>query len=568
MLTNSVFTKKYALGLAATACFFFAWMLYFFFLNLNTGSSDYTAGGVTATIQFFYNFLNGLPFQTSLYAIDQGLGFHNQYAYLNTYAIHINLIPFLFSPIWNIWPTISWLNGIIFIINYSCMAIFAWKTLRLLSPNSYKIKFIVALGLTLSSGFLFTFQQNAQFLLFSGPFILGAYYFLLIRQKNTFILFIIMLCMISEDAAMVALTFSLYVYLFERDAKHFALWAGTFSFIYLTVTLLIIQPAARAELELTSSTTTMVVFNHILKFIPDLNILFVGFSPVLFFIPAFLIIRLVFGRPEISLFKMAGLVLLSPLPHWGESAVVGASHHLMPIVVFLFAGFITTLGKTPDTHLTRAPLQKEKLILVLALTILFFMSSFRILISNLPEEILPNIYRIAGKIDRAHKIERSIAYRKDNQRILAIAREIPKQNSLVFWTNSSIGGYIADRSHVWPFPNHYDLVDYLLLQPDAHQSFFYFLPKSGDSLNDAIKKGIGVTLNDAEISKKSVELIIQNLVLKEKSHRIVVEEPGIVLLERIRRELLYVPRSTIGFGWVDNIGKQIFSQKKEKQVNQ
>lgn len=548
------FVTRYTIGLTLLSGIFFALMLVFFFFNLGTASSDYSAGGVTATVQLFYNFLNGRPFQTSLYAIDQSIGFINPYAYLNIYAIHINLTPYLFAPIWNFWPNLSWLNGLVFLVNYGCMAIFAWKTLEHLSPHSYKIKALTAIGLLLSSGFLFTFQQNAQFLLLSGPFMLAAYYFLLTRQRSMFVVSMILLCLISEDAAMVAVTFSFYVFLFDRDARSFAYLAGTFSIVYLAAVLLIVQPAARAELAITSSTTALVIIKQIVDFNPDLGTLLIGLAPALFFAPAFVIVVLLFGRPDVSWAKVAGLVFIAPFPHWGQSIVVGATHHLLPVIIFLFAAFITVLGRTPDVQSATLPFPRKKAIFVFGLTAIFWAASMRILVSNLPEPILVPIYKLAGKNERARKIEQNILDRKGNQRVLEVVRQIPKENSLVFMTNSAIAGIIADRSDIWPFPHYYGAADYLVLQPGARQSSFSFPTTGSLNFKESLAKGRASISNDSVISEESVNSIVRHLVVEEKTHRLALEEPGVVLLERIKKQPLYMPPSTVGFGWIQNIG--------------
>lgn len=554
MPQSRVFIQQYVTGLTILSGIFFVLMLGFFFSQLGTASSDYSAGGVSATVQFFHNFLNNRPFQTTLYAIDESIGFRNPFAYLNTYAIHVNLTPFLFAPIWNLWPNLAWLNGLVFLVNYGSMAIFAWKMLKVLSPHSYKFKAFAAMGLVLSSGFLFTFQQNAQFLLLSTPFILGACYFLQTRQKAMFVICILLLCLISEDAAMVAVMFSLYVYLFERDARSFAYWAGALSFAYLAAVLFVIQPIARAELNSTSSTTAVVVIKQIADFNFDLGTLLVGFAPVLFFVPAFVIAGLLFGKPDVSWAKIVGLALIAPFPHWGQSAVVGATHHLLPVVVFVFAAFVTVLGRTPDVQPGGRSFPKKSVILILGLTAIFWAASMRTLVSNLPEQILLPLYKLAGKNERVRKLEQGIAERQGNQHVLEVVRRIPKENSLVFWTNGAIGGIIADRSDIWPFPHYYGAADYLVLQPGARQASFSFPPMGNLTFKESLAKGKALVAYEAVISADSVGSIVRDLVVEKKSHRLVLKEPGIVLLERIDKKALFIPPSTVGFGWIQNIG--------------
>ena len=350
-MSNPLFVKRFVFWLALFASIFFVSMLAFFFFNLNTTTTIYSQGAFTAPYQSFYNFMHGRPFQTSLFAFaGDSIGFsHNPYAYLHYYAIHVSLIPFLFAPLWSLWPNPFWLYGLVIIVNYFAMAIFAWKTLKYLSPHSATIKTMAALGALLSSGFIYTYFCHAQLLLFGGPFIFSAYYFLLTRQRAMFLLSMFFLCLVSEDAAMVAVTFAFYIYLLERDAKSYALQGGLLAITYLAIALFVIQAAARSHLTLTEANTTV----KVIKLIFDLNSSMIierimGLAPALFFLPAFGIICLLFGKPNVSWTQVGGLILIAPLPHWGESAIAGAGHHLMPVVEFMFVSLVLVLGRTPD----------------------------------------------------------------------------------------------------------------------------------------------------------------------------------------------------------------------------
>ena len=552
------FIKFYALGLMIFSILFLGGMFVFFFYNLSTGSSDYTANGVMQTLQLFYNIMNGRPFQTSLFALDSGLGFHNPYAYLHNFAIHVNFVPMLLAPIWNIWPNISWLYGLFFLVNYLSIMIFTWVMLKYLSPHSYRIKAFLAFGLFFCSGFFFTFEQNAQFLLLSGPFICAASYFLVIRKLIPFVISLMLLCLVSEDAAMVAVTFSCYVLFFERGAKRFAYIGGILSFAYLFLVMFVIQPASRAELDLTSSTTAWVVIGHILSFKLDLPFILLGLAPFLFFLPAFGIIYLLFGKSNVSWVKLGGLVFLAPLPHWGECIIVGATHHLMPVIAFTFVAFVLALGCTPDNLLKSITLSKKQIVYIFCLTGLFFMGSVRLLASNLPDSVLPPIYRLVGKPERAARVEQRIADLQVNQRVIEVANQIPKERSLVFLTNISIGGFIADRPNIWQFSDLYSNADYLLLQPEAVIFDEYLLSRYTDDLfqKEWLAKGRLLTVHGARIPKEWLILLVQHLVTQEKLYRVVVDEPGVILLERINMKSFYAPSSTTGFGWIPNIGKK------------
>lgn len=536
---------------------FFVSMLAFFFFNLGTTTSPYSIGGVTAPHQFFYNFMHGRMFQTSLFASQltgDSVGFsHNPYAYLHTYAIHVYLTPFLFAPLWSLWPNLPWLYGVVFLVNYGAMALFAWKILRNFSPQSFKIKFLAAIGGLMASGFLFTFQQNAQLVMFSGPFVLAAFYFLLTRQQAQFLLSMMLLCLISEDAAMVAVTFSVYIYLFEKNARSYALLGGALAIVYLALVLLVVQPAARSELVLTGSTTTMVVLKHILDLDPSaIGTILMGLAPVLFFLPAFGIAYILFGKPDISWLQLAGLVLIAPLPHWGECVIVGATHHLMPVVVFTFAAFVLMLGRTAEIPPDVAVLPGKKVAMLLLLSAILVAGSFRVMITNLPDQVLLPLAKLAGKSQKVQVLQVNATEGTSNKKLIAAVEALPETASLTYLTNSSVEGFIAGRSDIWKFPDNYDLADYLVIQPKARQSFYSVAVKEHQSLAEVLANGKVAGFDDAYISAALVKALVDDLVVEKRSHRVMVNEPELVILERVQRYRMYIAPSTIGLGWLPN----------------
>src|SRR3989442_707972 len=232
-MTHRLTVRNFVLWFTCIAALIFSFVLVGFFVNLASTISDSSTGGIAWTHQVFHNFVHGRPFQSSLFASQkagESVGFSfNPYPYISTNVIHVNFFPYLFAPLWNIWPHLPWLYGVVFLYNYLCFSYFSGKILQYLSPNSVLIKTPLAIALLLSSGFLFTFQQKAQLLLFSGPVILAAYYFLMREWKLAFLLAAALLCLVSEDAAMVVLTFSIYIFLFERRQRIYAYWSTVIS---------------------------------------------------------------------------------------------------------------------------------------------------------------------------------------------------------------------------------------------------------------------------------------------------------------------------------------------------
>jgi hypothetical protein len=124
---------------------------------------------------------------------------------------------------------------------------------------------------------------------------------------------------------------------------------------------------------------------------------------------------------------------------------------------------------------------------------------------------------------------------------------------LVYLTNSSVEGFIAGRSDIWKFPDYYDLADYLVIQPNARRSFYSVAVKENQSLAATLATGKHVDFDDATIPAEFAKAIVRDLVVEKRSHRVIVDEPELVLLERIERHQMYSPPTTIGFGWVPNV---------------
>ena len=55
------------------------------------------------------------------------------------------------------------------------------------------------------------------------------------------------------------------------------------------------------------------------------------------------------------------------------------------------------------------------------------------------------------------------------------------------------------------------------------------------------------------VSGETVQAVIDHLTIAVKTHRVVIDKPGVVLLERVTRETIPMPASTFGFGWLGNV---------------
>ena len=126
--------------------------------------------------------------------------------------------------------------------------------------------------------------------------------------------------------------------------------------------------------------------------------------------------------------------------------------------------------------------------------------------------------------------------------------------------NSSVEGFIANRTHIWKFPDYLEQADYVLIQPQARQSFFDGKKAESALYADLIKPGAAEhyfsSSDQGVITNDLVVTIREELVSARDLYRIVIDNDEVILLERIVKvPSLIVPPSTLGFGWLPNVFK-------------
>ena len=181
------------------------------------------------------------------------------------------------------------------------------------------------------------------------------------------------------------------------------------------------------------------------------------------------------------------------------------------------------------------------------------MGSFRVMISNLPEQILLPLYKASGRLHKVQQLEEGMLEQESNRKLISTVKMLPRNSSLVYLTNSGVEGFIAGRSDIWRFPANYDLADYLVIQPNARQSFYSATIKGDQSLAEILSSGRQVDFDDANITVELAKAITRDLVVERKTHRVVVNEWGLILLERIESHRIYNPSTTMNFGFLSNI---------------
>lgn len=77
-----------------------------------------------------------------------------------------------------------------------------------------------------------------------------------------------------------------------------------------------------------------------------------------------------------------------------------------------------------------------------------------------------------------------------------------------------------------------------------------------DRPNRALLRPLPVEYDDYDastVSGEMVQAVIDHLAIAVKTHRVVIDKPGVVLLERVTRETIPMPPFTFGFGWLGNV---------------
>jgi hypothetical protein len=545
--TNSprFLTAFAALG-ASVGAFFYA----SFFVNFASTLSNWSGLGFMASLQLFFNLFHGRPYQSSILATDLAgvsVGFrHNPYAFINHTAIHVNFTPYLFAPLWAFHPTPAFLYVVLFAWNLLGMGLFTRLIIRRLSPEASGQKILFALGVLAAGGLMPIAAQMAQFLLFAGPLLMAAYYFMLAQKRWAFLAALAALCLVSEDAAMVAVAFLFYLYVFEPKGKSYAASGACFALPYLLAALFWMQPAARVGLQLSEGSTA----THVAKelFHLDFTALAVNVKsmlPVFTLFPAFVLAGSLFGWPnKKEAVRLAALAVLPALPHWGECVVVGGAHHLLPPFCMTYLALLRMVGDARPEKARRAGAA------ALAAAAVFFAVSLRALAGYLPNRLRLPIYRLAGERAKADSLEKYLNGGEiSNRAVIAAALSLPPERSMVYLTNAQVPGFFLNRTDIWQFPDYFDLADDLLIQKDASDLAYSFDPTAPD-LRSALNLDPLRFARNSPMTPEMLGRIKETLIVRERTHRILVDDEHVLILERLQPHPFPSPASTIGFGWM------------------
>ncbi len=508
-----------------------------FFYQVNSTLSDATWGDAAYYNQVAYNFTHGRPLQTSLYRYNGAAVLYNPFPYAHSFNIHVNFTPYLFLWLYKFMPTVNGLYLITILFNVMGFLGIGWLITRRIFPDKDRfVSYALACAAFFCAmPFAGVITYKGHFALFAGPLILAAYYFCMRDKKLMLAATGLLLCGISEDMAMFMCSFSMYLFIFEKHMRKTALWMGIGSAIYLALAFFVIQPASETGLTL-AYTSDVVARLHMhaggtLGRFPGLT------AAALFFI------RLVAALAVMALFsgfgkgrewkKPLGLIVVAPASHWFLVMIEGGGHHFIPLLACAFLALLLIAGRLEFRRVAVARIAAAALIGMIV--------------------FLPKAYRLEKRLS-LYNDAKSIARMETNKSTLKEIAALPKEAGISYWTNQGIDAFMTSRNNVWRFPEYFDSADYLVIQKDADQTFFYTEAGSSGGLEAAIKKGQYYTSGtEIAVPAGMVRRIEHELVEVKASHEVKADTEHALILKRKEKVDFPSPESTLGLNWIKYI---------------
>lgn len=486
---------------AATALF--AAELFGFFHRLNTTLSGSSSGDIAYHVQLFHNFASGKPFQTSLVRGGYGV-LSDTFPYANQGAYHSNFSPYLFTPLYALFPGINGLYALVIGVNLMSVVLFGAWFLRRFSTDDVPFKTLAFIAVISTSHFFRTASYQAHMILFGTPFFFAAHFAALRGSRLLFWPAILALCLVAEEAAMFAVTYSAYLILFEKNARRLGLRALALAAAVLAADVLVLMPAARSGMVVDHASFLSWALSTRPALASGFRDVWIEIWPVLPLFPVLIAAACArrFEERE-SPAKLLGLVFLAPLSHWLIAYSLYGAHHLMPILWCLIAAFLSILSADPSPRMARPQWQG----LTAGFALLFALAEAR---------------SVDGRTFARALTSAEFDAQRANRNVIDAIRRIPEERTVVYSTSPSAEGFFAARQRLWRYPAYYDLADDLVVQRSASDP-------SSVSRADALVK----ELRDIK-----------------KSHVVVEDAHDYVVLRREQRHPFPEPRSSIGLRYL------------------
>ncbi|MBF0319642.1 MAG: hypothetical protein HQL01_07565 [Nitrospirae bacterium] len=552
---------------SVTAMLISIFFVFYFFLQLNSTVSVFSAGDITVYLQSYFNFYNGRPFQNTTDTEFAGQ-FINNYPYLSILVWHSYFLTSVFiSAIYYLFPDINTMFLIYILFDYAGIAYFTYKILKKLSNVDYKLKVLLSISIFAISGYLRIVLANGTPSQIVGPFILAAYYYLIDNKKIPFIITTILICLIQDDFTLFIITFVIYIIIFEKPYRSYVYFPMIFAIIYFGIWNIVLQPAIRSDLvnlyssQLSSRLSSINIGTIITILKTPLRLTVAIFAPALLYVFTIFILYFSFDRlKKVNWVKMIGLALIAPCIHLMYGIYTYADRHLAIVFTIYYLMLVLIIGNINFNYkkTTYLPLYLYLTGVLFAFTIINFLY-----LGGLPYTMEKHTYW-ADKIENYLKgygivfqIKKSNIEKErvTNKYTIAAINNIPLHNSIVYWTNDTVEGFIVNRNDIWRFPMYYDVADYLIIQKDSTASIYP--AKTKDDINykkpGAQDKHAINFARDWTIPKALVDEIKEDLVVKQKTHIVRYDGEHILIIERLNKYKFFMPPSSLGFGWIKNI---------------
>jgi len=343
---------------------------------------------------------------------------------------------------------------------------------------------------------------------------------------------------------------SMYFSISINKYKNYYLLIGLASIIYFIICIFIIQPMARSELTNISLNTTLVVLEKIF-YLNNISISekIISVAPALSLIPAFFLSNYIFGKSELNVREVLLFMFMPSFFHLGESVVVGAGHHLAPVVYIFIATLTLYVAKTQDNHKCENSITINWASIVF-LIVISFAISLRVYASFAPKWALLPVLSALGRDDLKNHITSSRG--DQNRTIVEQIEALPPEDSVSYYANIDVDGFVAGRKKIWRFPDFYKSVKYLIIQRNASNASFSISTDENQDLNEAIWKGfLADSIGERNISSKDIERIVNYLVKTKDTHTIVIDCDEYVVLMNKSPEILDNHPTTYGLGWLN-----------------
>lgn len=513
---------RLALALAAALL---AAAVFGFFRNLSTAATDYSQGDSAYFLQVWHNFVSGRPLQTSIYHNPaNGVAF-NPEPYASQTIVHANFTPFVFVPVFALKPDLYGFYALMILVVMASTVAAAAGTFRDICPpgEERSARLMVALAAVLVSSLFRLAHYKGHMLLYATPFFLAMDAFARRRNAAAFLAFAVLTALVSEDAAMLVVSYSAYRWLCDRDLRLPAAAAAVLGALILLAMALVIMPAARHGLALKQS-------SHVGHILSDPAQFWVAIRQFprearigLLFVPALAAARLAFDPgPRSGDLRLLALVLVAPGAHWLITMLTYGAHHLVPPLVCMILALALLLADGRPA--LGSPMRRRA---AAACAAVFLGVSVWNLSRDFPLPLGPG--------ERAESAANLSFIRE-------VRARVPQEATLVFWANQSTAAFLADRPSLWRFPDFHDRAEYVAVQPGARRSWATdYASGSGESY-------------EAPIPDESLARLRRDLA-SAGPYQVAYEGPELLLLQRRTVVPFAAPATAVGFGYLKNLGK-------------